>query len=263
MAEKKEYVKLWISYGSYFENYSDEEVGRLVRAMMKYRETQEDPGFTGVERFVWPAIKRDIDESLQAQEAAVAASRENGKKGGRPPKAKKPSGRPDNQDNQGGISGDGENPENQVGFDETQKSYGQGQGQGQGQEGAPAPTNAAAEVQADYLNRVNAMASQSCLDELATYANAMGTAVCKMAFDISLDSKKTSWSYIRAILRDKLSAGVKCLADWEALDKKRENDKAAGIPPGKKQPNYMPTADRIQEQSKWLDEFLADQGQSG
>ena len=118
-------------------------------------------------------------------------------------------------------------------------------------------------MKADYLNRVNAMASQSCLDELATYANAMGAAVCKRAFDIALDSKKTSWSYIRAILRDKLSAGVKCLADWEALDKKRENDKAAGIPPGKKQPDYSASEERIQRMNDWADKFLREQGQTG
>ena len=118
-------------------------------------------------------------------------------------------------------------------------------------------------MQEDYLKRVNARASQSCLGELARYANAMGTAVCKRAFDIALDSQKISWSYIKAILDDKMAAGVKCLEDWEAMDKKREANKAAGIPPGKKQPDYMPTADRIQEQSKWLDEFLATQGQSG
>lgn len=122
------------------------------------------------------------------------------------------------------------------------------------------PTSAAAEVVADYLNRVNASASQYSLDELSTYANAMGAAVCKRAFDIALDSKKTSWNYIRAILRDKLSAGVKCLADWDALDQKREASKAAGVPPGKKQPDYTPTADRIKKQEAWLDQFLAQQG---
>lgn len=68
MAEKKEYVKLWMSYESYFEPYSDGEVGRLVLAMMKYRASGVEPEFNGNERYVWPAIKRDIDESLQAQE---------------------------------------------------------------------------------------------------------------------------------------------------------------------------------------------------
>ena len=43
------------------------------------------------------------------------------------------------------------------------------------------------------------------------------------AFDIALDSKKTTWPYIRAILQDKQMRGVRCLADWDALEKKRES----------------------------------------
>ena len=56
---------------------------------------------------------------------------------------------------------------------------------------------------------------------------AAGAMACKRAFDIALDSKKTTWSYIRAILRDKLSSGVRCLAHWDALEEKR----AAGKKP--------------------------------
>ena len=116
MADKKEYVKLWLSYRSYFEPYSAAEVGRLVLAMMEYRASGVEPEFSGSERFVWPAIKRDIDESIQAQEAVSAARSDAGKQGGRP-KAKKANA-----------------------FEESKKSYGlrtkdkgQGQGKGQGQ----------------------------------------------------------------------------------------------------------------------------------
>lgn len=42
MSDKKEYVKLWLSYESYFEAFSDVEVGRLVRAMIKYRVSGEE-----------------------------------------------------------------------------------------------------------------------------------------------------------------------------------------------------------------------------
>lgn len=207
MAEKKEYVKLWLSYESYFEAFSDVEVGRLVRAMIKYRVSREEPKFNGNERFIWPAIRRDIDESLQAQESTSAARSEAGKQGGRA-KAKKANA-----------------------FEESKKSYGQGQGQGQGHGqgqgqdiSAPAREGASA-VLADYLNRVNPMASQSCLDELKGFAEVMGPDVCKRAFDIALDSKKTTWPYIRAILQDKQARGVKCLADWEKLEAGKQNAK--------------------------------------
>jgi hypothetical protein len=120
MAESKEYVKLWLSYEDYFREYDDESIGAIVRAMLAYRKNGEQPQFEGPERFIWPAIQRDIDESIKAQEAASNVYRENGKKGGRPPKTS-------------GFLETKENQKNQSGFLETKKSQGQGQGQGQGQ----------------------------------------------------------------------------------------------------------------------------------
>lgn len=124
--EKKEYVKLWISYESYFELYTPEQIGHLVLAMMDYRKNGTKPEFTGDEKFVWPALKRDIDESLKAQEAAAQAHRDSGKMGGRPK-------------NQNAFEKTDKNQNNQNGFDETKKRYrskdkdkGKGQGNGQG-----------------------------------------------------------------------------------------------------------------------------------
>ena len=91
-------------------------------------------------------------------------------------------------------------------------------------------------VLSDYLNRINPTASPLCLDELRSYAEDLGEAVCKRAFDIALDNKKTTWPYIKAILRDKLQSGVKCLADWDALEEERKKAKG-GIKHGGTQPN--------------------------
>lgn len=212
MSDKKEYVKLWLSYRSYFEPYSAAEVGRLVLAMIDYRASGVEPEFSGSERFVWPAIKRDIDESIQAQEATSAARSQAGKQGGRQ-KAKKANA-----------------------FEESKKSYGlgtedkgQGQGKGQGQDiSAQAREDTAASVLADYLNRINPSASPMSLDELRGFAEVMGPDVCKRAFDIALDSKKTSWPYIRAILQDKQRRGVRCLADWAALDAQGYSEQKGG-----------------------------------
>lgn len=220
MAEKKEYVKLWVSYESYFEPFSDVEVGRLVRAMMKYRASREEPKFNGNERFIWPAIRRDIDESMAAQEATASVNRENGKKGGRPPKSSKPIGLL-------------ENPKTPSGFSESEKSHGQrtedkgqGQGQGQGQDNARARGLAA--VMSAYLDKINPNPSQTSLDELKGYIEAMGSEVCLRAIDTALDAGKANWSYIRAILRNKQSQGVRCLADWERLDEGRERNGTSG-----------------------------------
>lgn len=84
-----------IVYEAYFEALGDAEVGRLARAMIDYKSHGVEPKFCGNERFIWPAIKRDIDEANQAQETAASAHREAGRSGGRPK----------NQKNQNGFIG--------------------------------------------------------------------------------------------------------------------------------------------------------------
>lgn len=76
----KMYIKLWDSYESYFEPLSDAEVGRLVRAMMKYKSLGVEPEFNGNERFTWPAIKRELDEDA----AYTKKKSDIGKLGGAP-----------------------------------------------------------------------------------------------------------------------------------------------------------------------------------
>ena len=114
MGEKREYVKLWLSYRSYFEAYSAAEVGRLVLAAMDYRESGAEPEFSGSERFIWPAIRRDIDESVAAQKAISASRSEAGKQGGRPESEKANASTESN-----------EKQKKQMLSDESKKSYGQ------------------------------------------------------------------------------------------------------------------------------------------
>ena len=219
MPAEKEYVKLWMSYADYFEPLDDAEIGCLVRAMISYKSSGVTPEFSGNERFVWPAIKRDIDQAIAAQAEFAEKQSKNGKKGGRPRKPKPFS----------------ENPKNPSLFSETQKSQGQrtkdkDKGQGQlspdGDNSARARADAVAVVVRAYVDKINPTPSQSSIDELRGYAEQMGAECCLRAFDLALDAKKASWNYIRAILRSKLAQGVRCLADWDALDEQREKRKA-------------------------------------
>lgn len=86
MSNNNEFVKLWISYSAYFEPLGDAEVGRLTRAMIDYKSSGAEPKFSGNERFVWPAIKRDIDTAEAARQEYIKQQSEYGKKGGRPRK---------------------------------------------------------------------------------------------------------------------------------------------------------------------------------
>ena len=123
-----------------------------------------------------------------------------------------------------------------------------------------------AEVMDYFLNKINPTAPQFVLDKIKFYYQQMGVDCCKRAFDIALAERKTSWSYIDTILKNKLSQGVKCLADWEESDKKHEDGKRAKAitkNPGKATAqDFQPTDDEIQENNDWLKKFLAENGTS-
>ena len=78
-----------------------------------------------------------------------------------------------------------------------------------------------------YLNRVNALPSPSCIDELKSYTEQLGADVCCKAIEVALDDKKSSWSYIKAILQSYSRDGVRSLADVQEREARREAEKAA------------------------------------
>ena len=69
----KSYIKLWDSYESYFKPLSAAEVGRLVLAMMKYKSSGTEPELIGNEKYVWPAIMRDLNEDAEYTEKKSSA----------------------------------------------------------------------------------------------------------------------------------------------------------------------------------------------
>lgn len=80
-----------------------------------------------------------------------------------------------------------------------------------------------------YMNRIDPTPSPSSMDELKGYYNLMGAECCIRAIDAALNAKKASWNYVRRVLQNKASQGVRCIADWDALEAKREEAKQNGI----------------------------------
>ena len=74
-----------------------------------------------------------------------------------------------------------------------------------------------------YANKINANPGERTIAEIKGFVQAMGAECCLRAIDIALDERKATWSYIRGILRSKLEQGVHSLADWDALEEKRQN----------------------------------------
>lgn len=104
-----------------------------------------------------------------------------------------------------------------------------------------------------FLDKINPTPSQASLEELKGFFEEMGADCCLRAFDIALDAKKANWPYIRGILRSKLSQGVRCLADWDAAEEKREKDKPVGKPG---QSGGQTDPQRVKAELAWMDQFL-------
>ena len=85
------------------------------------------------------------------------------------------------------------------------------------------PPNPLSTVMSAYMDKINPQPSETCIGELKGFTEHMGAEVCLRAINIAMDERKTYWSYIRAILRDKQSRGVKCLADWDRLEEGRKH----------------------------------------
>lgn len=102
-----EYFQAYHSYLQSMEPLNDAECGRLFRALLKYSETGECEELRGNERFIFPTMRAQIDRDKNKYVKQCHKNAENGKHGGRP-----------------------KNPENPVGFFETEKSQGKGKGEG-------------------------------------------------------------------------------------------------------------------------------------
>lgn len=93
-----------------------------------------------------------------------------------------------------------------------------------------------------YANKINANPGERTIAEIKGFAQTMGAACCLRAIDIALDERKATWSYIRGILRSKLEQGVHSLADWDALEEKRQKQLEA------KRKGFVPTSNEPQKE---------------
>ena len=57
------------------EAYSDVELGRLLRGMLKYASSGEEPKLTGNERMMWPKARAEIDDQRRSHDRQQAGNR--------------------------------------------------------------------------------------------------------------------------------------------------------------------------------------------
>lgn len=77
---------IYLDYQEQFELLTDEQVGQLIKAIIKYEKTGEIVELDGMTKMAFSFIKTQLDRDREKYQAKCEKNRENAKKGGRPKK---------------------------------------------------------------------------------------------------------------------------------------------------------------------------------
>lgn len=77
---------LYIDYQDQFNLLTDEQAGKLIKAIIEYEKTREIPQLEGMLKIAFSFIKKQLDRDREKYEIKCEKNKENGKKGGRPKK---------------------------------------------------------------------------------------------------------------------------------------------------------------------------------
>ena len=77
---------IYLDYEEQFDLLTDEQIGQLMRAIMKYEKTKEIPQLDGMLKMAFSFIKTQLDRDREKYEKKCERNKENGAKGGRPKK---------------------------------------------------------------------------------------------------------------------------------------------------------------------------------
>ncbi len=81
--EKNSFL-MYTDYDEHFDLLSDEEVGKLMRAIIKYEKTGEVPQLDGMMKMAFSFIKTQLDIDREKYVKKCNRNKENGTRGGRP-----------------------------------------------------------------------------------------------------------------------------------------------------------------------------------
>lgn len=222
----RNYASLPHEYLEEMDILSDAEFGRLCRALLRYSMDGKEGQLEGAEKVLWKRVKMQEDRFQENYKKQVSAKSDAGRKGASKrwqSIAKNGTPMADNSKN-GQTETETET--------ETNISPPSGGGDTRAREQATAaaeftlpPMSRAVEA---FCNKINPTPSERSLAELESFETQMGSECCLRAIDEALDARVANWNYIRKILRSKLEQGVRCIADWDKLEEKRETKAKQG-----------------------------------
>lgn len=79
----------YLDYEEHLELLTDEQIGQLIKAMIKYEKTGDVPELKGMVKMAFSFIKTQLDRDREKYNQKCEKNKENGVKGGRPKKNQK------------------------------------------------------------------------------------------------------------------------------------------------------------------------------
>lgn len=181
------YIKIWDTYESYFEPLSAAEVGRLVLAMMKYKSSGMEPELNGNERYVWPAIKRDLIKDAEY----IEGKRISGKAGGE-------SKRKQNEANASKIKLEKEKEKDKISSSSSDEAT---------------TTKSIEDVFREDIGKLGVAGKKA----LAEYVERMGDELVLAVIGKCSDLGGSTWAYVRKALDEAESLGCKTADDYRRV----------------------------------------------
>lgn len=216
MAEGRKQFTFYRSYYEALQELPKREQTSVLMAIIGYALDGAEPNLTGTSRAVFLLIKPTLD--------AGRKKAENGKSGGKP---KQTESKP--QANGKQTASKSEANDKQSGSEKEREKEREIEKENEDECLIHGDADVSAVVSA-WMNKINPSEPQMNLQELIGYVRSMGKDVCLRAIDITLSNLKGNacWAYTRSILQRWTGQGVKCLADVERVESKREKAKKAG-----------------------------------
>lgn len=204
------YVKVYQDWTQQTKKLKAAEKGRLIDAMIAYMVTGEDPteSLVGNEQFLFPVFQAQIDRDRQELENYSRTQSENGSKGGRPKKAKKPS-----------VSND--KPENPLVSPESQKSYNNDEDNNENNDPLNPPSTESGGGSAAYIEKNIRGMTPGNWEEVRTYMeDGLSMELICHAVDEAAAYGNRNWAYVRGILNRFLREGITNLTQAKAGESK-------------------------------------------
>lgn len=217
-----EYLKVWTTFRELLEPLTDAERGRLFVAMLEYAESGAEPQLSGSERYVWPAARQSINNTRDRNEQLKA-------NGSKPKQSEANESKGKQTEAKGSKPKQSEAKRSNL-FDKEKDKV---------KDNYTTTTTARAREEETILGPVTVdpliIKVQQELNGLTdTHYNALddyrrdlGDEIVSYAIDTAVGNGVRNWSYVEAVLRGWLKAGVKTIGEAKA---EQERHKTAPVP---------------------------------